>query len=266
MIKGAEAWDAVAANYRDYAEPHTSLFAADAWRLAGASAGTRVLDVAAGTGAFTLAALAGGAEVTATDLSPAMVTAIRSRIAAAGLEARATAETMDGQALALPDNAFDLVGSVFGVILFPDPPRGLAEMVRVVRRGGRVVVGAWQGAGSGAMRLFLDSYHASFPDKPAIAYPEAMQRLMTADGVAAALRGAGLTEIALHPVSHDWTFADAAWLRDHADRLYTFAPQWTALDPAERALLTDTMVAGIEALSRPALPSTALIAIGTRPA
>ena len=260
MIKGAEAWDAVAANYRDYAEPHTALFAGEAWRLAGAP-GLRVLDMAAGTGAFTLAALGGGARVTATDVSPAMVAALRSRIAGA----RATAEVMDGQALTLPDGAFDLVASIFGVILFPDPARGLAEMARVVRPGGRVVVGAWRGAGSGAMALFLDAYHATFPDKPAIVFPEAMRRLMTAEGVAAALAEAGLGDVALHPVTHDWIFPDAAWLRDHAHHLYAFAPWWTALDAGERTRLTEEMVARLAALPRPAIPSTALIAVATRP-
>ena len=260
MLEGAGAWDTVAANYRDYAEPHTSLFAAEAWRIAG-EPGARVLDVAAGTGAFTLAALAGGADVTATDISPAMIAALRSRIAGVG----ATAEVMDGQALALPDGTFDLAASVFGVVLFRDPPRGLAEMVRVVRPGGRVVVGAWQGAGSGAMRLFLDAYHATFPDKPAIAFPDAMQRLMSAEGVEAALHTAGLTDVVLHPVTHDWTFPGPAWLRNHAERLYAFAPWWTALDAMERARLTEEMVTQLSALPRPAVPSTALIAVGTRP-
>lgn len=261
MLEGAEAWDTVAADYRDYAEPHTSLFATDAWRLAGRP-GLRVLDVAAGTGAFTLTALAGGARVTATDVSPAMVTALRSRIA----DADATAEVMDGQTLTLPDDAFDLVGSIFGVVLFPDPARGLAEMVRVARPGGRVVVGAWLGAGSGAMALSVDAYHACFPDKPAIALPDAMQRLMTADGVEAALAEAGLTNVELHPMTHDWTFPDATWLRDHAHRLYAFAPWWDALDADERTRLTEEMVARLGALPRPAVPSTALIAVATRPA
>ena len=259
MLEGADAWDTVAADYRDYAEPHTSLFAAEAWRIAGAP-GLHVLDVAAGTGAFTLAALAGGAEVTATDISPAMVAALRSRVGG-----RVRVEAMDGQALTLPDGAFDLVASIFGVVLFPDPTPGLAEMARVVRPGGRVVVGAWLGAGSGAMALWVDAYHATFPDKPAVVLPEAMRQLMAPGGVAAALDEAGLTDVALHPVTHDWTFPDAAWLRDHAHRLYAFAPWWNALDADERTALTEAMVARLAALPRPAIPSTALIAVGTRP-
>jgi ubiquinone/menaquinone biosynthesis C-methylase UbiE len=44
---------------------------------------------------------------------------------------------MDGQALGLDDNSFDMAGSQFGVMLFPDMPKGIREMARVVRPGGR---------------------------------------------------------------------------------------------------------------------------------
>jgi SAM-dependent methyltransferase len=47
---------------------------------------------------------------------------------------------MDGHALQLDDDSFDLVGSQFGVMLFPDMPRGISEMVRVVKPGGRVLM------------------------------------------------------------------------------------------------------------------------------
>jgi len=50
---------------------------------------------------------------------------------------------MDGQALALEDDSFDIAGSQFGVMLFPDMPRGIREMARVVRPGGRVLMIAY---------------------------------------------------------------------------------------------------------------------------
>jgi SAM-dependent methyltransferase len=52
-------------------------------------------------------------------------------------------QVMDGHALALDDASFDMAGSQFGVMLFPDMPRGIAEMARVVRPGGRVLVIAY---------------------------------------------------------------------------------------------------------------------------
>jgi SAM-dependent methyltransferase len=50
---------------------------------------------------------------------------------------------MDGHRLALDDDSFDLAGSQFGVMLFPDMPKGIAELARVVRPGGRVLVTAY---------------------------------------------------------------------------------------------------------------------------
>src|SRR5690348_5724132 len=50
------------------------------------------------------------------------------------------ARVMDGHALELEDNAFDVSGSQFGVMLFPNPPRALEEMVRVTKPGGQVLL------------------------------------------------------------------------------------------------------------------------------
>ena len=47
---------------------------------------------------------------------------------------------MDGQALELEDDTFDLAGSQFGVMLFPDLETGLSELVRVTKPGGQVVL------------------------------------------------------------------------------------------------------------------------------
>ena len=47
---------------------------------------------------------------------------------------------MDGHALELDDDSFDMAGSQFGVMLFPDMPKGIGEMARVVKPGGRVLM------------------------------------------------------------------------------------------------------------------------------
>ena len=47
---------------------------------------------------------------------------------------------MDGHALELDDDSFDLAGSQFGVMLFPDMPKGIRELARVVKPGGRVLM------------------------------------------------------------------------------------------------------------------------------
>ena len=50
---------------------------------------------------------------------------------------------MDGHALKLDDNSFDIAGSQFGVMLFPDMPKGVGEMARAVVSGGRVLMTAY---------------------------------------------------------------------------------------------------------------------------
>ena len=50
---------------------------------------------------------------------------------------------MDGHALELEDDTFDVSGSQFGVMLFPDLPRGMGEMVRVIKPGGRVLMNVY---------------------------------------------------------------------------------------------------------------------------
>ncbi len=50
---------------------------------------------------------------------------------------------MDGHALDLDDNSFDMAGSQFGVMLFSDMPKGISEMARVVKPGGRVLMNVY---------------------------------------------------------------------------------------------------------------------------
>jgi ubiquinone/menaquinone biosynthesis C-methylase UbiE len=101
----------------------------------------RFLDVAAGSGALSIPAARLGANVLATDQSPVMLDLLTARAHKEAL----TIETrvMDGHALELPDNTFDVVGSQFGVMLFADMPKGVREMVRVAKPGGSVLLHAY---------------------------------------------------------------------------------------------------------------------------
>ena len=98
----------------------------------------RFLDVAAGSGALAIPAARLGARVLATDQSPAMLELLRQRARTEGLAIET--RVMDGHALALDDESFDMAGSQFGVMLFPDMPQGIREMARVVKPGGRVLM------------------------------------------------------------------------------------------------------------------------------
>ena len=110
-------------------------------RRAGLRAGMRFLDVAAGSGALSIPAARLGADVLATDQSPVMLELLRARAHQQGLTIQT--RVMDGHALDLPDNSFDVAGSQFGVMLFPDMPKGISEMVRVARPGGALFLHAY---------------------------------------------------------------------------------------------------------------------------
>jgi ubiquinone/menaquinone biosynthesis C-methylase UbiE len=96
------------------------------------------LDVAAGSGALSIPAARLGAEVLATDQSSVMLDLLKQRARDEGLSIET--RVMDGHALEFNDNSFDMAGSQFGVMLFPDMPKGVSEMARVVRPSGRVLM------------------------------------------------------------------------------------------------------------------------------
>lgn len=103
--------------------------------------GTKVLDVACGDGNSAIPAARRGAVVTGVDLAPNLLEQARRRADAAGVEARF--EEMDAEQLAFPDGSFDLVISIFGAMFAPRPAVVAAELERVCRSGGRIVMANW---------------------------------------------------------------------------------------------------------------------------
>lgn len=104
-------------------------------------AGENVLDVAAGNGNATLAAARRFARVTSTDYVGALLARGRERARANRLAV--TFQEADAEALPFDDGRFDVVLSTFGVMFTPDHERAAAEMLRVVRRGGRIGLANW---------------------------------------------------------------------------------------------------------------------------
>src|SRR5215831_18759178 len=110
--------------------------------LAAPPRGGRVLDVATGTGdlALELAGRVGPeGEVVGADFSERMLELARAKAAVAGV-ATVRFEAANALALPYPDGSFDAATVGFGARNFADLARGLGEMTRVVRPGGRVVV------------------------------------------------------------------------------------------------------------------------------
>jgi demethylmenaquinone methyltransferase/2-methoxy-6-polyprenyl-1,4-benzoquinol methylase len=104
--------------------------------------GERALDVGTGTADLAIAvAQAGAADATVVgmDFTPDMLTRGRRKLERLGLTGRIELQLGDGERLAFPDGAFDACCSAFVVRNLTDLRRGLGEMRRVVRPGGRVV-------------------------------------------------------------------------------------------------------------------------------
>jgi demethylmenaquinone methyltransferase / 2-methoxy-6-polyprenyl-1,4-benzoquinol methylase len=102
--------------------------------LARVGPGTRALDVATGTGDLAIALARRGGEVVGSDFSEGMLDRARAKSAAVRWE------QANALALPYPDDSFEAATVGFGARNFSDLERGLAEMARVVRPGGRVVV------------------------------------------------------------------------------------------------------------------------------
>jgi ubiquinone/menaquinone biosynthesis C-methylase UbiE len=108
-------------------------------------AGEEVLDVAAGNGNATLAAARRFARVTSTDYVPHLLEKGAARAKAEGLDVNF--QTADAEALPFADGSFDAALSTFGVMFAPNAPKSAAELLRVVRRGGRIGLASWTAEG-----------------------------------------------------------------------------------------------------------------------
>ena len=139
-------------------------------RAGGLRPGQRVLDVGCGTGNAALIAARAGAQVTAVDPAPRLLDVARAQARRDGL----TIEFLPGEAasLPLPDRRFDAVLSNFAVIFATDPTAAVAEMVRVLTPGGRIVFSAWLPGGAigqmagAAMELVRRALGAPTPPAP----------------------------------------------------------------------------------------------------
>jgi len=115
---------------------------ADKQPVAPRASGPLVVDVCTGTGDLAMAVLRRrrAVRVVACDVCRPMLARARAKLAEAGLRCRAAVVEADALALPLPEASADAACCAFGVRNLADEAAGLAEMVRVVRPGGRVVV------------------------------------------------------------------------------------------------------------------------------
>jgi ubiquinone/menaquinone biosynthesis C-methylase UbiE len=132
-------FDAFAEKYDLWFETSLGKYVADVEKrlildLAAPKKGEKMLDVGIGTGFFALEFLKRGADVTGIDVSPKM-------LAVAQKKGFRNISTGDAAEVTFPDEMFDLVVSITALEFIKEPLRAVSEMIRVCRKGGRVVVG-----------------------------------------------------------------------------------------------------------------------------
>ncbi len=262
-----DTWSAVATGYDAEFARLTGGYSDELLDLVGLELDEQVLDVAAGSGAFTVRAAHLGAAVTATDFAPGMVEFLRQRIVRENLS-RVTAEVMDGQALEFADATFDLTVSMFGVIFFPDIDKGLAEMARVTRSRGRVCVSTWDLAGFRLTELVHQAFVRARPEFDSAQEPPAWARIGDPEGLRGALADAGLDPVHVHVVTRSWTWDDPA---EFFRRMPGWSPPVQALFAAMDAATIDAAAQAFADLvaehagRRHGVEVSALIGIGTKP-
>lgn len=146
----------------------------------------RVLDLGAGTGNAALLAASLGANVVAVEPSERLLSVCGERAAREGLAIERLVG--DASAIPLPASSVDAVVSVFAVIFAPDASSSVAEMLRVVRPGGRVVVTSWLPGGAvwEAGSFIRNAYATLRPDEPPRVSPAWGDRVFVADLFASA--------------------------------------------------------------------------------
>jgi SAM-dependent methyltransferase len=215
-------WDDHVHVYESVFEPFTLQFARAAISALGVAPGHSVLDVGAGSGGTALAMAGQGLRVAAIDASPRMIERILTRAAERGVSI--DARTMDGQALQFEDATFDAALSVLGVILFPDAERGLAEMRRVVRPGGRVSVVTWTQPQNYELAAELRAAIQSvWPQQPPAPLP-AQLRYREEGDFRALFKAAGLGEPEIITLTARLETPSAQWLSERIG----FAPGMAA--------------------------------------
>ena len=201
-------WGARAQDWAAYVEQVClPLFGAalDAGRV---TTGTRLLDAGCGAGLLALLANLRGAQVTALDASPGLLTIARQRLPAADVREG------DLEDLPFADASFDAVTAVNSLFYAEDMAVAMRELVRIVRPGGRLIVTAW---GPPDRCEFLTAVMPGLgplmPPPPPGAPPPHPGALSEPGALAALLKGAGLRVVDEGEVACPFVFpsAEASW-------------------------------------------------------
>jgi SAM-dependent methyltransferase len=214
-------------------------------RVAGRPA-ERVLETAAGTGILTraLARVQSAVEIVATDLNQSMLDFAAAQPGAA----RVIWQRADAMSLPFPDQSFDAVACQFGVMFFPDRIAGYREALRVLRPGGRFVIGVWDCIEENEFADVVTAAVAGlFPDDPPSFLARTPHGYHDAERIRADLAAAGFAAIAIDTIPRR---SRAVSGRDAAIGYCQGTPlrnEIEARDPARLGAATEAAAAALEA-------------------
>jgi len=209
-MEGSAPWDLVADGYVAESMAMLRPYSVDAIAALDLARTDHVLDVACGPGTTVFELGSAVARVTAIDFSDNMVAHLQR-----GLDQRGwthvVARVMDGQSLEFPDDSFDACVSMFGLLFFPDRARGLAEVRRVLRPGGRFAMSSWPPlVESELMSALIPAFAAAVPEMPANNDPLPLGSL---EALSIELMSAGFDSVRATRMEHRVSFdtVEDAW-------------------------------------------------------
>ena len=271
----ANMWARVAPHWRsyaDYADARAAEVTAVLLDRTGPRAGERVLELACGAGGTGLAAairVGSAGHVLLSDLVPEMTAIAHDRAAELGLTNTSVA-ALDLEQIDQPDASFDVVLCREGLMFAPDPRAALAEIRRVLRRGGRMALAVWgPRARNPWLGLVFDAVTAQTGQPvppPGIPGPFALSDQRHLGNL---VREAGFAEVVVTEQSCpvvDRSFED--WWTRTCALAGPLAARLAAMGEADRAELTERARKAARAYQTPEglqFPGLALVASGRLP-
>lgn len=208
MTRCGADWNAASSDYGRHISPKfTPVYAQDLISRLELTQEFSVIEVAAGTGALTLAMAKKVDSILATDVSPDMISLLQLHLRERGISNVKTAR-MNGEQLSCAERSFDRAACMFGIMLFTSPERGVQQLLRTLKPGGKSVISVWGNPQRfELMQMCADGVSKCCPELPR---PDLHRNpaftLCDSDRLAEMMRTVGFKKILIDTVSRSTTF------------------------------------------------------------